>query len=441
MKKIFLLISFLAAFFVSNAQYPVVQFLGRDSALVDSRGGLKARLINYAFTDTTQANTQRISQYPGALIYTTSGGDKLWLRSADATLWTRVGTTGGGGSGIVSLGTSAYGLTIQNDSTYKADTNQLSTRLWRQKGIDSVQGNVSLKLNISDTTNMRARLYAGSNVTITGTYPNLTIASTGGGSSDSSIFLVDTTYTRLAKAFGTDTLLLKSLRMQLNGVDITPTATDSTLSWNILASGSGTNNANVGSGFRLLKPTSQEIKTIFAGLYTTIDSSSNTDGLTIKADTATMFPAIRATIPGASGLAGSGTALQVALWTGGATLAGRDYYTWADNVSYPSLIIGAGGGTTYGASLQLRSVVGDYGSISTDGNQFAVYGLPGTKSINFYSHSGGTLLLGLSKGTTGGAATFSKTVINVDTAVGGPLLMVQFTANTLPEIRQRAEPM
>ena len=76
MKKVLLLLSFLVAFFVSNAQYPVVQFLGRDSALVDSRGGFKARLINYPFTDTTQANTQRISQYPGAFIYTTSGGDK-----------------------------------------------------------------------------------------------------------------------------------------------------------------------------------------------------------------------------------------------------------------------------------------------------------------------------------------------------------------------------
>lgn len=61
---------------------------------------------------------------------------------------------GVGGSGILSLGTSAYGLTIQNDSTYKADTIQLSTRLWRQKGIDSVQANINLKVNISDTASM-----------------------------------------------------------------------------------------------------------------------------------------------------------------------------------------------------------------------------------------------------------------------------------------------
>lgn len=183
MKKILLLLSLLVAFFVSNAQYPVVQFLGRDSALVDSRGGLKARLINYAFTDTTEANTQRISQYPGAMIYTTSGGDKLWLRSSDATLWTRVGSgSGGGGNGIVSLGTSDYGLIIQNDSTYKVDTNLVSTRLWRNKGVDSVQANLTaglaLKLNITDTANIKPRLYAGSNVTISGTYPNLTIAGT-----------------------------------------------------------------------------------------------------------------------------------------------------------------------------------------------------------------------------------------------------------------------
>ena len=70
MKKVLLLLSFLVAFFVSNAQYPVIQWIGRDSALVDSRGGFKARLIKSPSTDTTQDNTQRISQSAGALIYT-----------------------------------------------------------------------------------------------------------------------------------------------------------------------------------------------------------------------------------------------------------------------------------------------------------------------------------------------------------------------------------
>lgn len=65
--------------------------------------------------------------------------------------------------------------------------------------------------------------------------------------------------------------------------------------------GSGTDNANVGSGFRFLKPASQEIKTLFGGYGLTIDSTSNTDGITITADTATLFPAVRATIPAGGG--------------------------------------------------------------------------------------------------------------------------------------------
>lgn len=50
-------------------------------------------------------------------------------------------------------------------------------------------------------------------------------------------------------------------------------------------SGGGTDNANVGSGFRWLKPGTQEIKTVRGESGILIDSSSHTDELTIKADT------------------------------------------------------------------------------------------------------------------------------------------------------------
>lgn len=43
---------------------------------------------------------------------------------------------------------------------------------------------INAKLNIADTANMRMRPIAGSNVTITGTYPDLTIAAASGGSTD-----------------------------------------------------------------------------------------------------------------------------------------------------------------------------------------------------------------------------------------------------------------
>jgi lysophospholipase L1-like esterase len=197
MKKILLLLSLLVAFFVSNAQYPVVQFLGRDSALVDSRGGLKARLINYAFTDTTEANTQRINQYPGAMIYTTTG-DKLWLRNSIASLWVEVGT--GGGGGISAVGA------INGASK-------------------SVNGSV-----ISGAT-----IYFQ---TVDGTYPGLMTPAQKARLDSNSYLTIDKRYDSIAWRRNDSTFLVKSLRLQLNGSDITPTSTDSTLSWNIISSGS-----------------------------------------------------------------------------------------------------------------------------------------------------------------------------------------------------------
>jgi len=411
MKRKLLFLAFILISAFANAQYPLLQYLGSDSTIVKSRGGLQGRFAPIPFTDTTSANLSRISQYPGALIYT-SGVDKYWYRNATTTGWIEFtssggstvniynsngtltgertvdgdgnglsfnsfrwfavgadsiqlslnsdvfrifgipetqdtstykplvldpitgrvlqssywygsggsgvniynsngtisedryvdggehrlqfnalqsfqvaadsitfnlvenylfltglvstqdtstykpmvvdpvtgrvlqssywyGGTGGSSSGIVSLGTSAYGLITQNDSTYKVDTTLLSTKLWRQKGIDSVQSNVNLKLNITDTANMRVRLYEGSNITITGTYPNLTVASTGGGA-DTSVLLVDTLYNRLATVINVDSMRLKSVEIKLNGSAVTPTATDSTLSWDILASGGTT---------------------------------------------------------------------------------------------------------------------------------------------------------------------------------------------------------
>lgn len=53
-------------------------------------------------------------------------------------------------------------------------------------------------------------------------------------------------------------------------------------------SGSGSPNSNIGSGFRLAVPLTNNIITLFAGLYTSLDSSSNTNGITIKADSAAL---------------------------------------------------------------------------------------------------------------------------------------------------------
>lgn len=62
--------------------------------------------------------------------------------------------------------------------------------------------------------------------------------------------------------------------------------------------GTGTDNTNLGSFFRWVVPSSQGIKGAAPGLDILIDSTSNANSLTFKADTATMFPQIRATITG-----------------------------------------------------------------------------------------------------------------------------------------------
>lgn len=54
------------------------------------------------------------------------------------------------------------------------------------------------------------------------------------------------------------------------------------------SSGSGTDNTNSGAGFRWLTPSTQAIKTLFNGYAIIPDSSSNTNGITLKADSANL---------------------------------------------------------------------------------------------------------------------------------------------------------
>jgi len=88
MKKIFLLILGFVMFKVGYSQgYPIQQFIGADSAVVTSKGGMQGRFINVVFPDTTTANSQRIRQYAGAMIY---AAGKLWVRNTTATGWTEL---------------------------------------------------------------------------------------------------------------------------------------------------------------------------------------------------------------------------------------------------------------------------------------------------------------------------------------------------------------
>jgi hypothetical protein len=74
-------------FKVGYSQYPIQQFIGADSAVVTSKGGMQGRFINVVFPDTTTANSQRIRQYAGAMIY---AAGKMWVRNTTATGWTEL---------------------------------------------------------------------------------------------------------------------------------------------------------------------------------------------------------------------------------------------------------------------------------------------------------------------------------------------------------------
>jgi hypothetical protein len=64
--------------------------------------------------------------------------------------------------------------------------------------------------------------------------------------------------------------------------------------WQVV--GAGSPNSNVGSAFRLAIPNTNNIKTLSAGYGITMDSAtSNQIGITV--DTATLFPAVRGTVP------------------------------------------------------------------------------------------------------------------------------------------------
>ena len=83
----------------------------------------------------------------------------ILVYDSTASLWVDT-TISQAGLAVTSVatnnGTGITGGTITTSGTLAIDTTIISTRAWRQKGVDSLQANINLKLNISDTTAMLA---------------------------------------------------------------------------------------------------------------------------------------------------------------------------------------------------------------------------------------------------------------------------------------------
>lgn len=115
MKKIIILITVLFFFKTSFSQYPNgIQTIGNDSNVVQAKGGFRGRVINWTYTDTSSANLERIRQYIGAQIVTTTPTLKFWIRNATATGW--IDITSGGGASQTWQQTLITGSTLTQDN-------------------------------------------------------------------------------------------------------------------------------------------------------------------------------------------------------------------------------------------------------------------------------------------------------------------------------------
>lgn len=141
MKKLLLSI-FILCSLISYAQYPP--------------SGVKQQLKNGVGIGTKDRSLFNAND---SLILTIdSQGKLLWRGNGSNATWKVALDSASGGAGITSIatnnGTGINGGTITTIGTLSIDTLNLSTRLFRIKGTDSLAGLIALRVKISDTANM-----------------------------------------------------------------------------------------------------------------------------------------------------------------------------------------------------------------------------------------------------------------------------------------------
>jgi len=147
MKKTVLVLTFIFTALISFTQttWNIPKSEGSARNLTTVPGGFRVPngVIMGRFADTTAANLTSSKFHDGSVIL---AGQSLYQRQLSSNRWIIIGNVGG----------------------VSTDTTSLSNR-------------INTKLNITDTANIRLRPIPGTNITITGTYPNLTFSSAGAG--------------------------------------------------------------------------------------------------------------------------------------------------------------------------------------------------------------------------------------------------------------------
>lgn len=85
MKKLLFILCFAFSFLGGYSQYTNLVTPGGDNTLSSFKGGLKGRLINTTYSDTSAANATAIDFYAGAQIVTAD--NEFWVRNQTATAW------------------------------------------------------------------------------------------------------------------------------------------------------------------------------------------------------------------------------------------------------------------------------------------------------------------------------------------------------------------
>ena len=178
-----------------------------------------------------------------------TGSGALFYKTSDSTVYVYTGTqwisvkgSGGGGSADSTVFATLYRLDTAKvairlsiaGKLYISDTAALVAGYTRlQRFTDSLAAHTSRFNDVTTAlASKQATLVSGTNIkTVNGNTllgsGDLTIA--GGGSSDTSTFIVDTTNKRLAQVIGTDTVWLKSIKVEIAGEPAVYVETDSTL--------------------------------------------------------------------------------------------------------------------------------------------------------------------------------------------------------------------
>lgn len=274
MKKLFLILSFLFCFVLSYGQ-SIVNRSNNTITVSDSRlqAGLNFFVPRYA--DTTAANTSKGIDSCGALIFTYDVNG-YWFRSCSPKVWTRVGTS--------------------SVNIYNVDGRLTADRL--------LSGFETYALNLDSLTALNTSSIGS---TILRTYDPSGVSTTFGASATS--LVVEARNNNNAHRSYLE-ILEDSIRI---ASDQTFPTVSSLTSFRLLARSPtgglgdytgalGTDNTNLGSGFRWLVPSSQGIKTVI-NAYGFLWDSATSNSLAGRLDSATVFPQIRATVPSSAGMA------------------------------------------------------------------------------------------------------------------------------------------